>query len=99
MWRQLVRGLRTLANRADADRNVAAEIDSYLDEAAAALEAGGLAPEDARQAARRELGSATAVRERVRASGWEHAVETVFADLRYAARGCAATALSPSSRR
>ena len=84
VWRQLTRGLRVLANRRDADKDIADEVEHYLEEAAATFEARGLSPEDARRAARRELGSLTVVREQVRAYGWENIVETTLADVRYA---------------
>ncbi len=85
-WRQLIRGLSVLARRADADRDIADEVEHYFEEAAAELEANGLTPEEARRRARRDLGSAARVREEVRAFGWENAVAVGFADLRYAAR-------------
>ena len=86
LWRQLTRGLRVLRNRASADRDVADEVQHYLDQATDAWIARGLAPEEARRAARVELGNATVVREQVRAYGWENLVGAVAADLRYAAR-------------
>ena len=87
LWRQLARGLHALTRRSAADDAVADEVRHYLDEATAAHVARGLSYDDARRAARLELGGATQVREQIRASGWEHIVTTVFADLRYAARG------------
>ena len=39
LWRQLSRGLRALVNRSAADRDIADEVEHYLDEAAARLEA------------------------------------------------------------
>jgi putative ABC transport system permease protein len=87
LWRRFTRGLRVLTNRAAADQDLADEVQHYLDEAAAALAASGLSSAEARRAARLEIGNATVVREQVRASGWEHAIGTVLADLRYAARG------------
>ena len=86
LWRELARGLRGLINRSAADRDIADEVEQYVDEAAASFEARGLSPEDARRAALRELGSVTAVREQVRAYGWENVVETTLDDVRYAAR-------------
>jgi len=86
LWRQLSRGVRALINRPAADRDIADEIDQYLDDAAAAFEASGLSPEDARRAARQQLGSVTATREQVRAYGWENVVETTIADIRHAVR-------------
>ena len=41
---------------------------------------------EAQRAARRRVGNALVIREEVRASGWEHMVETVAADLRYGMR-------------
>jgi putative ABC transport system permease protein len=84
--RQLARGLRALLNRSAADRDIADEVENYIEEAAAAFEASGLSPEEARRAARRQLGSATAVREQVRAYGWENVVETTLIDVRHALR-------------
>ncbi|HET7452245.1 MAG TPA: ABC transporter permease [Thermoanaerobaculia bacterium] len=88
--RPVIRGVRALWRGEAADREVDDEIRQYLDEAAAEHEAAGLSPDDARNVARRELGSAAAVREEVRSSGWENLVGDLVADLRYAARRLAA---------
>src|ERR1700733_8940165 len=88
-WRQIGRGVRNLKNRKAADQEVADEVGHYLEEATADFIAKGFSPEDARRAARLELGSATAVREQVRGYGWENRIDTLLADLRYAARGLA----------
>lgn len=86
LWRQLTRGLHVLTNRAVADQDVADEVQHFLEQATAAHIARGLLPDDARRAAKMELGSVTVVREEVRESGWEHVVSTTLTDLRYAAR-------------
>jgi putative ABC transport system permease protein len=86
LWRQLTRGVRALANRSAADQDVADEVQHYLEQAAAAHLKRGLSPEEALRAARIELGNVTSVREEVRGYGWENLIETLFADLRYAAR-------------
>jgi hypothetical protein len=86
LWRQLTHGVRALINRRAADREITDEISHYLEEATATFMAQGLSPEDARRAARRDLGSATAVRQQVRGYGWENLIDTFFGDLRYAAR-------------
>lgn len=86
IWRQLQRGLRGLLRRGAADRDIDDEVQDYFEQATAAQRARGLSPTEARRAARLELGTATLVREQVRASGWEHGIETTLADLRYAAR-------------
>src|ERR1700691_1023304 len=86
LWRQLARGLRVLTNRTAADQEIADEVRDYLEQATAALVESGQSPDDARRAARLELGNTTVLREQVRAYGWENAIGTLFADLRYAAR-------------
>ena len=86
LWRQLTRGLRTLISSTAADRDVIDEVQDYLDQASAAHMARGLSPDDALRAARLELGSVTSVTQQVREYGWEHAVGTFLADLRYGAR-------------
>ncbi len=86
LWRQLSRGMRALGNRKVADQEIADEVNHYLEEATAGFIARGFSPQEARRAARLELGATTAVREQVRGYGWENTVDILFADLRYAAR-------------
>jgi putative ABC transport system permease protein len=86
LWRQLARGLHALMHRESVDREVAEEVAQYFDDSVAAHMADGLSPEAARRAARVDFGSPMVVREQVRSSGWEHAIETVLADLRYGVR-------------
>jgi putative ABC transport system permease protein len=85
-WRQIARGTRALVNRSSADQDVSDEVAHYLDQATAEWVARGFSPEEARRKARLDFGSAAAVRETIRSSGWENAVETFAADLRYAWR-------------
>lgn len=91
LWRQVAYGVRSIIRRKQADQDVADEVQHYVDEAAAAYEALGFARDRARRAALAEVGSATAVRDRVRSSGWESLLHTVIADLRYAIRRMKAT--------
>lgn len=86
LCRQFTRGLRVLGNRKVADQEISQEVSHYLEEATAALVAGGLPPDEARRAARLELGGAMLVREQVRGYGWENVMDTLFADLRYSVR-------------
>ena len=72
LWRQLTRGLRGLAKPSAADQDVADEVQHYTEQAIADLTARGLSQEAARRAVQLEIGSATIVREHVRASGWEN---------------------------
>lgn len=86
LWRRFARGLHALGHRAAADREIDEEVAHFLEEATAAHRARGLSPEEARRAASAEVGNPLAVREEVRGYGWENAVETLLADLRYALR-------------
>lgn len=84
--RRLIRGLQALARPERADADLTDEISHYLDLTAEAHVARGLSAEAARRAARAELGNPLALREEVRASGWEHAWETMVLDIRFALR-------------
>ncbi len=86
LWRQFISGLRILRRSKAADQEISDEISHYLEEATALFVARGLPPDEARRAARLELGSVTAVREQVRSYGWENALGIFCADLRYAVR-------------
>jgi putative ABC transport system permease protein len=86
LWRELKHGIRALKHREAADRDLADEVQDYLERATAALEEGGLSPDDARRAARLEFGNSSVIREQVRSYGWEHLFGTLAADLHYAAR-------------
>jgi putative ABC transport system permease protein len=86
LWRHLSRGIHVLTHRRRVDKDVADEVEHYLEQATASRTANGLSPQDARRAARLELGSHDSVREEIRAYGWEHTLRTLFTDLHYAAR-------------
>ncbi len=86
LWRQLSRGIRALSSRSAADRDVTDELQHYVELSAAAFRARGYSPEQALHAARLEIGNMTNAREQVRSAGWEHVVETLARDLRFAAR-------------
>src|SRR5262252_1744502 len=86
LWRHVTRGARALTNPSAADQDVADEVRHYLDQAADELIRQGCSPEDARRIVRLEMGTVALVKERVRASGWEHVVDTLVADVRYAVR-------------
>jgi putative ABC transport system permease protein len=86
LLRQLTHGFRGLTRRAARDRDLDEELRQFYDEAAADLEAGGLSPEDARRAARRQLGNPVVAQEEARSYGWENALATFLSDLRFAVR-------------
>ena len=72
IWRDLTHGLRALINRTKTDHDIADEVEHYLEQATSTFERSGLSPEEARRAARLELGNVTAVREQMREYGWEN---------------------------
>jgi putative ABC transport system permease protein len=78
--------MRALVHRADADRDVADEVEHFLDQSVAAHLARGLPAEAARRAALLEMGNPTVARESVREYGWENVIEGLVSDLRYAVR-------------
>lgn len=86
IWRQITRGLRTLTHRKAADQDVADEVQDYFEQTMAAYRERGMSAEEARRAARLEVGNPTQVREQVQSSGWENLIGRFFADLRYAGR-------------
>jgi predicted permease len=86
LWRQITRGIRTLTNRSSSDQEVSEEVQHFLDEATAEYAARGFSPEEARQAAKIQVGNMTNVKEEVRSYGWENIVETFLADLRFGLR-------------
>lgn len=71
---------------ARADSDMDAEIRAFVDGRTNELVREGLPTEDARRQAGIEVGNVTALREQVRASGWEHAVDILLHDIRYAFR-------------
>jgi predicted permease len=86
LWRQVSRGLRVLTHRRGADEDLADEVLHFVDQTAAEFVARGLSPEEARRAARREVGTVDGVREEIREHGWENVVESLLVDLRYGLR-------------
>jgi putative ABC transport system permease protein len=86
IFRRIRRGVRALINSHEADRDADDEVNHYLAESTLAHERNGLAPDEARRAAALDMGNATFTREQVRNMGWEHSVETLVTDVRYALR-------------
>jgi predicted permease len=87
LGRQLARGLRALRRRDETDREIADELAQYLEAAEADLVASGSSPDAARRELRLRYGAAGALREEVRAYGWENLAESLLQDLRYGLRG------------
>jgi putative ABC transport system permease protein len=83
---RLAGGLRALVRPQATERELDDELRAYLEEAVDRKVAAGLTPDEARRAARAEMGSAAAVKDHVRDVGWESLVGTVWQDVRYAVR-------------
>ena len=86
LLRQLLRGTRSLTQPSAAEKDVADEVQHYLEQTTAAHVARGLSRTEALRAARLELGGVDQVKEQVRGYGWENVVATAITDLRYGAR-------------
>jgi putative ABC transport system permease protein len=86
LLRQLQRGVSALFSPARADAETDNEVRHFVQSRTRELERQGLPYEDAVRQATTEVGSITATREEVRASGWEHGVDTLLSDVRYALR-------------
>ena len=86
LWRHLTRGVRVLGNERDLDRELHDELSHYAEQLMQSKIAVGATPFDARQAAQREVGNMTNIREGVRASLWETSVSSAWSDARYAVR-------------
>src|SRR5438105_114861 len=86
IWRSVSRGVRALSHRKTTDEEISDEVSHFLELTIAENIRRGLAPDEARRAARLELGNPTVAREQVRTHGWENGVDAVVADVRYALR-------------
>src|SRR5688572_26547807 len=86
LLRRLLDAGRALLNRRRFDRELDEELQTYLEAAIDRHMNAGLSREAATRAARIELGSTTAITQQVREAGWESALESIWQDLRYAAR-------------
>jgi putative ABC transport system permease protein len=86
VFRRIAGGVSALFSRSRRDRELDAELEAFLDASIEDKMRRGLTREAATRAARLELGSAAAVRDRVRDAGWEAALETIWLDVRHSAR-------------
>jgi predicted permease len=84
--RRFFAGLRALVRKREAEREMDEELRGYLEAVAEAKMRAGMSGEEARRAARVEMGSQEAVKENVRGAGWEAAVESLWRDVIYGAR-------------
>lgn len=86
VFRHLGEGMRSLMNRRARNGEIEAEVDGFVASSVEEKMRRGMSREDAMRAARAEVGSPEMVRNKVWAAGWESAVESVGADVRFGVR-------------
>jgi hypothetical protein len=84
--RNITSGLRSLFRKEQVDRELDEELRAYQDMAAEEKMKDGMTRKEALRAVRLERGSLEVTKEVVRSAGWESFVETLWQDLRFAAR-------------
>src|SRR5881227_770956 len=84
--RNIVTGLRSLFRKEQVDREWNEELGAYLEMATEEKIKQGMSRKDALRAVRLERGSLEVTKEVVRAGSWESVVDTLWQDLRFAAR-------------
>ena len=84
---RVIGGFRSLFQKNRAEQDLHDELREYLETAAEQKVSGGMSRDAALRAARVEIGSVEAVKDRVRDVGWESVVESVWQDVRFAFAG------------
>ena len=85
-FQRFIGGLKGLIRSRRVEQELDEELQAYLESSVEAKVRAGMTPEDARRAARVELGSMEAVKDHTRGVGWEATVEQAWRDVRYGAR-------------
>src|SRR5207247_7919436 len=85
-FKRVMIGFRGLLRKQDVEQELDAELREFFETAVDEKMRNGMSRESASHAARMELGSIEAVKDRVRDVGWEAVLETCWQDLRYAGR-------------
>ena len=87
VFQRLTGGLTALFRRSRVERELDAELRDFLAAAIDEKMRAGASRADATRAARIEMGSIAALKDRVRDVGWESIAERIWQDVRYAVRG------------
>ena len=85
-WPKVTRACRALFRKELVEEELDEELRGYFEDAVAARMRAGMGEADARRRTRLEMGSLDGLKEKVRAVGWETAVETLWRDLRFGLR-------------
>ena len=86
LFHRIGAGVAALASRKQVEADLDEEVRQYLHAAVEEKVAAGATRTEAVRAARAEMGSVEAVKDHVRDTGWETAIESVWRDARYAVR-------------
>src|SRR3984893_3343405 len=86
LLRMIASGLRSRFRKEQVGQELHEEVNGFLEMAAEEKMKQGMSRKDALRAVRLERGSLEVTREVVRSAGWESFVETLWQDLRFAAR-------------
>jgi predicted permease len=84
--RGFIAGLTTLFRSKRSENDLDEELRAYLDASVEDKVRAGMARDEAVRAARVQFGSLTAIKDGIRDVGWETRLESVWRDVRYAAR-------------
>jgi len=83
---RLLGAVRALLHRRQTEDEMDAELRAFVEASAERRMRAGVPEQEARRAARFEMGSLESVKDGIRDAGWETAVEAFWADVRYSAR-------------
>src|SRR5712664_946744 len=86
LLRSIAGGLRSLFRKERVSQELDEELNAFLEMAAEEKMKQGMSRKDAVRAVRLERGDLEVTKEVVRSAGWESLVETLWQDLRFAAR-------------
>ena len=87
--KNLKTGLQSLLGKQHVDRELNEELDSYLEASVKDKQRSGMSPQQARRAARVEMGSQGSVKHQVWSSRWESTLDSLFQDTRLSLRSLA----------
>jgi len=86
LFANIAAGVKAMREPKRVEGEMDEELRGFLDASTENKRRTGMSDDQARRAARVEMGSANSVKHRIRASAWESTVETVWQDLRYSVR-------------
>src|SRR5688572_25552369 len=78
--------MAALLSPARADHEMDSEVRHFVEQRAREIARTGVSHDDALRQATLEIGNVTVTREHVRSSGWEHGIDNLIGDVRYALR-------------